>query len=145
MKTFNDAIHTVLTQLCESVGVIIPELSDDFTISSDTALKLLFKHPIHEVGQVINGAHTDFGPVTLLWYDEETTQILVRNEDDKDYKDEGDWQTIPVIEGCVLVNVADELAAKSNGGLHSTVHRVIAPPGPKRVRNGIVYFLRPYI
>jgi hypothetical protein len=34
--------------------------------------------------------------------------------------------------------------AQSQGLLRSTMHRVVAPPGAKRVRNGILYLLRPY-
>jgi len=101
----------------------------------------VFKPPIHEAGTVIHPWHTDFGLATLLWYDEVTTQVPI-------YDEKGDqteaWETVPVIEGSVLINVADELAAKSGGRLHSTVHRVVAPPGAKRVRNGIIYLLRPY-
>jgi isopenicillin N synthase-like dioxygenase len=141
MRTFNEAIQTVLAELCAGVGVSIPELSDDFSVSSDTALKLVFKPPIHDAGKVINAAHTDFGLATLLWYDEETTQVPVYDEQGRQTEV---WQTVPVVEGSVLINIADELAAKSRGGLHSTVHRVVAPPGAKRVRNGILYLLRPY-
>jgi isopenicillin N synthase-like dioxygenase len=141
MRAFHEAVQTILTELCASVGVTIPELINDFTIPSDTALKLVFKPPIHDAGKVINGAHTDFGLATLLWYDEETTQIPVYDEQGKQTDV---WQTIPVVEGSVLINVADELAARSNGRLHSTVHRVVAPPGAKRVRNGILYLMRPY-
>lgn len=141
MKIFNEAVQTVLAELCASVDIKIPELSDDPAVPSDTALKLLFKPPIYEAGEVVHPRHTDFGLATLLWYDEMTTQLPV-------YDEKGDqtesWETVPVIEGSVLFNVADELATKSGGRLHSTVHRVVSPPGAKRVRNGIVYFLRPY-
>ena len=85
--------------------------------------------------------HSDFGLVTLLWYDEVTTQLPIYDENGEQIED---WETVPVIEGSVLINVADELAARSGGRLHSTVHRVVAPPGAQRVKNGIVYFLRPY-
>ena len=141
MRTFNEAIQTVLAELCAGVGINIPELSDDFTILSDTALKLVFKPPIHDAGKVINASHTDFGLATLLWYDEETTQVPVYDEQGGQTEV---WQTVPVIEGSVLINVADELSARSRGALHSTVHPVVAPPGAKRVRNGILYLLRPY-
>lgn len=119
----------------------MPEAAGDIFTASDTALKLLYKPPIHEAGTLIHGEHTDFGLATFLWYDEETTQIPVY--DDKGKKTD-EWQTVPVIEGAILVNVADELDKRSNGRLRSTLHRVVAPPGPKRVRNGLIYFLRPY-
>ena len=141
IKTFNKAIQTVLTELCASADVKIPELSDDPTVPSDTALKLVYKPPIHEAGKVIHPWHTDFGLATLLWYDEVTTQVPIYDE--KGNQTEA-WETVPVVEGSVLINVADELAAKSGGRLHSTVHRVVAPPGDKRVRIGVIYLLRPY-
>ncbi|ROV89518.1 hypothetical protein VSDG_08493 [Cytospora chrysosperma] len=141
IKTFNDAVQTVLTELCAAVDIKIPELSDDPTVPSDTALKLVYKPPIHDAGKVIHPWHTDFGLATLLWYDEVTTQLPIY--DAKGAQTDA-WETVPVIEGSVLINVADELAVKSGGRLHSTVHRVVAPPGAKRVRNGIIYLLRPY-
>ncbi|KAH2778176.1 hypothetical protein KXV54_003130, partial [Aspergillus fumigatus] len=125
METFHGALQIVLAELCASVGITIPELSDDSTTPSDTALKFVYKFPIHEPGKVINGAHTDFGLATLLWYDEETTQVPIYDENGGRTEE---WLTIPVVGGSVLVNVADELAARSNGSLHSTVHRVVAPP-----------------
>ncbi|KID86651.1 oxidoreductase, 2OG-Fe(II) oxygenase family [Metarhizium guizhouense ARSEF 977] len=141
INSFHRAIQTVVAELCAALDIRIPELSDDAAIPSDTALKLLYKPPMHEPGHVIHPWHTDFGLATLLWYDEVTTQIPIY---DKEGKQTDDWETVPVIDGTVLINVADELAAQSGGRLHSTVHRVVAPPGPKRVRNGIIYLLRPY-
>jgi isopenicillin N synthase-like dioxygenase len=127
--------------LCAAVDTEIPELSDDPTIPSDTAIKLLFKPPIHEVGKVILPRHTDFGLLTLLWYDEVTTQLPIYDENGIETET---WEAVPVVKGSVLINIADELEARSGGRLRSTVHRVVAPPGPKRVKNGLVYFLRPY-
>lgn len=49
-----------------------------------------------------------------------------------------------MVKGAGLVNVANELAVKSAGRLHSPVHRVVALPGVKRVRNGVLYLLRSY-
>ena len=141
MKTFHDAAQTILAELCAAVDIEIPELRDDPAVPCDTALKLLFKPPIHDAGKVIHPWHTDFGLVTLLWYDEVTTQLPIYDEKGKQTEE---WETIPVMEGSVLINVADGLATASKGRLHSTVHRVVAPPGAKRVRNGIIYLLRPY-
>ena len=137
----NDAAQTVLAELCAGVDLEIPELSDDPTIPSDTALKLLFKPPVHEVGSVILKRHTDFGLITFLWYDEVTTQVPVYDGQGVETEE---WAAVPVVEGAILVNIADSLQERSGGRLHSTVHRVVAPPGPKRVKNGLAYFLRPY-
>jgi isopenicillin N synthase-like dioxygenase len=141
LKSLNDATQTILAELCGPLDIQIPELSDDPTVPSDTALKLLFKPAVHEVGQVIIGRHTDFGLLTLLWYDEVTTQLPVRDDAGVET---GAWEEVPVVEGTILVNVADGLEEKSGGRLHSTVHRVVCPPGPKRTKNGLIYLLRPY-
>lgn len=138
---FNRAIQTVIAELCAAMDINIPELSDCPTVPSDTALKLVYQPPMHEPGHVIQPWHTDFGLVTLLWYDEVMAQLPTYNKEGKQTED---WETVPVVNGTVLVNIADELAAKSGGRLRSPVHRAVAPPGPKRVWNGVVYLLRPY-
>ena len=109
---------------------------------SDTALKLVFKPTIHDAKTVINAAHTDFGFITLLWYDEVTTQLPVS---DTEGRQTGEWESILVVDGAFLINIADELAAKSTGRLYSPVHRVVALPGAKRVKNGVLYLLSAYI
>ncbi|KAH8698158.1 oxidoreductase [Phaeosphaeriaceae sp. PMI808] len=141
IQIFSHSVQTILWELCAAADIKIPELSDDPVVPSDTALKIVYKPPIHDAGKVIHPWHTDFGLITLLWYDEETTQIPTNHEKGPPTED---CETIPVIDGCVLINVADHLASKSRGIFHSTTHRVVAPPGPKRTRNGMIYLLRPY-
>ncbi|KAL9613213.1 MAG: hypothetical protein Q9167_002229 [Letrouitia subvulpina] len=140
VKIFNEAVQTVLT-LCAAVHIKIPKLSDDPAIPSDTALKLVLNPLIHEAGKVIHPWHIDVGLATLLWCDKVATQLLI-------YDEKGDqteaWETVPVIKGSVLINVADKLTAKSGERLHSTVHPVVAPPVAKRVRNEMIYLLRLY-
>lgn len=130
-----------MAELCAAVHVDIPELSDDPAIPSDTALKLVYKPPVQEPGAVVQPWHTDFGLITLMWYNEVSAQIPIYDAEGKRTED---WQGVPVVDGAVLVNIADELEAKSGGRLRSTVHRAVTPPGPKKVRNGLVYLLRPY-
>ncbi|KAI1325945.1 oxidoreductase [Xylariaceae sp. FL0255] len=142
MKLMNDVVHTQLVYLCNAVNLDIPELNDDPTHASHTALKLLYKPPVHEVGGIVIDRHTDFGMMTLLWYDEVTTHIPVYDANGKELNI---WQHVPVKEGHLLMNCSDDLEARSNGQLHSTVHRVICPPGPRRPKNGMVYLQRPYL
>lgn len=141
LETMNGVSQTILAELCAALDLSLPELSDDPTIPSDTAFKLLFKPPIHEVGQVVLPRHTDFGMITLLWYDEVTTQLPFYDENGKETDQ---WGNLPVVEGTILVNMSDSLQERSGGRLHSTVHRVVAPPGPRRPKNGLAYLLRPY-
>lgn len=86
----------------------------------------------------MNEAHTASGLATLLWYDKETTQVPVYESGQQT----GKWETIPVIDGAVLVSVADELAARSGGALRSAVRRDVA--AGKRVSHGVRYLMRPY-
>lgn len=141
MQSLNRVVQTVLSELCTAIQVDIAELSDDTTIPSDTALKLVYKPPVQEPGAIVQPRHTDFGLMTMMWYEEVTAQIPV-------YDAEGqctdDWQAVPVVKGALLVNIADQLEAKCQGRLRSTVHRAVTPPGPNRVRYGMVYLLRPY-
>jgi isopenicillin N synthase-like dioxygenase len=141
LLSLHGAIQTILTELCAAVNVDIPELSDDPSVASDTALKLVYKPPVQEAGAVVQPWHTDFGLMTLMWYNEVSAQIPIYDTDGR--KTER-WQAVPVVEGAVLVNIADELEAKSSGQLRSTLHRAVTPPGPKKLRNGMVYLLRPY-
>ncbi|OAR02272.1 hypothetical protein LLEC1_03274 [Akanthomyces lecanii] len=141
LDSLDRAIRTVLAELCSAVQVELPELSDDPTAASDTALKLVYKPPVQEPGAVVQPWHTDFGLMTMMWYEEISAQIPVYDSDGSRTED---WQAVPVVDGALLVNIADELESKSHGRLRSTVHRAVTPPGPKKVRNGLVYLLRPY-
>jgi len=141
LTTMNEIAQKIFKELLAGVEETMPELSDDPTIPSDTALKLLYKPPIHDVGQVILPRHTDFGILTLLWYDELTTQVPVY---DAEGKETDEWLDVPVVPGAILVNVSDSLQDATGGKLHSTVHRVKCPEGPKRPKNGLAYFVRPY-
>lgn len=138
IKILNDAARTILTELSAALQIDCSELSLESS-SNDTALKLMYKAPVHVPGTVIHPAHTDSGLVTLLWYDEMTTQLPV---DDGNGSHSGVWKSVRVMEGPLLVNIADELARLSAGRLKSPVHRVVAPPGEKKARNGLIYLLR---
>ncbi|TQV92500.1 hypothetical protein V2A60_007182 [Cordyceps javanica] len=141
LQSLNRVVQTVITELCNAIQVDLAELSDDPTVPSDTALKLVYKPPVQEPGAVVQPWHTDFGLMTMMWYEEVSAQIPVYDADGKRTED---WQAVPVVDGALLVNIADELEAKCHGRLRSTVHRAVTPPGPKRVRRGLVYLLRPY-
>lgn len=141
MNLFHGAMQTILAELCAALDITTLELTDDPTIPSDTALKLVHKSPLDEPGHVMQPWHTDTGLITMLWYDKVMAQIPVRDQDGKQTEEAA---AIPVRDGCVLVNIADELAAKSGGRLHSPVHRAVSPPGEVRVWDGLVYLLRPY-
>lgn len=141
IKTANEAAQLILSELCAAVGITIPELSADLKRESDTCFKLVYKPAVHNAGGVVIPWHTDFGILTFLWYDDATTQVPVYDEDGKQTER---FETVNVKDGCVLVYVSDDLATKSKGRLHPATHRVVAPPGEKRLKNGLVYMIRPY-
>ncbi|KAJ6784928.1 hypothetical protein PWT90_11178 [Aphanocladium album] len=141
MDTFNRIIQTVVVELCAALDIDFPELGDDPAISCDTGFKLVYKAPLEPPGHVMAPWHTDSGLATLLWNDKVMTQLRVGHKEGSQGED---YETVPVVNGAVLVNISDELAARSGGRLHSPVHRVVSPPGSNRVWNGAVYLFRPY-
>ncbi|KAK2733203.1 hypothetical protein FQN57_002267 [Myotisia sp. PD_48] len=72
------------------------------------------------------GAHTDFGTLTLLFQDEVGGLEVERIN--QDGKGEGGFVPAPYVKGTMVVNIGDLLMRWSNDVLHSTTHRVRAPP-----------------
>jgi hypothetical protein len=136
-----EAAQLILSELCAGVGITIPELGADLTRESDTCFKLVYKPAVHNAGGVVIPWHVDFGILTFLWYDDATTQVPIF---DKDGKQTEEFEDVGVKDGCVLVYVSQDLETKSKGRLRGATHRVVAPPGEKRLKNGLVYMIRPY-
>jgi len=87
------------------------------------------------------GAHTDYGSITILLADRVPGLQLRRG---------GEWHDVlPPADG-FLVNIGDLLAEWTNDRWHSTLHRVVPPPGvadgvddePVR-RRSIAWFQQP--
>jgi isopenicillin N synthase-like dioxygenase len=135
IKSASEAAQLILTtELCAAVGITIPELSAELTRESDTCFKLVYKPAVHNAGGVVIPWHTDFGILTFLWYDDAATQIPIY---DKDGVQTEEFENFGVKDGHILVYVSDDLATKSGGLLHTATHRVVAPPGEKRLKNGM--------
>lgn len=82
--------------------------------------------------------HTDFGSLTLLFY-QPVVALQVKSSED------GRWRYVKPCPGSITVNIADALQFWTNGFLKSSVHRVVAPP-PDQARFdrlGVMYFVRP--
>lgn len=69
-------------------------------------------------------AHTDFGTMTMLFQDS------VGGLEVEDINRKGVFIPAPYIPGTIVVNIGDLLMRWSNDRLHSTLHRVGAPPVP---------------
>ena len=90
-------------------------------------------------GQLRAGAHTDFGSLTILAFDDAPGGLQVQMPDLT-------WLDVAPREDQLLVNIGDMMARWTNDRWRSTVHRVVnppAPPGAGRRRMTAGYFLHP--
>jgi isopenicillin N synthase-like dioxygenase len=86
-------------------------------------------------GQWRIGPHTDFGTITVLDREPGLGGLQVQLLD-------GTWVDAPWVEGSVIVNCGDLLAAWSNGRWRSAPHRVLPPAdvAPDESLVSLVYF-----
>jgi isopenicillin N synthase-like dioxygenase len=90
-------------------------------------------------GQIRCGAHTDFGSLTILAFDDAPGGLEVLMPD-------GSWLAMGAGPGQLVVNLGDMMQRWTNDRWKSTVHRVVNPPADKRAvsrRMTIGYFLHP--
>ncbi|XP_015870863.1 probable 2-oxoglutarate-dependent dioxygenase At3g50210 isoform X1 [Ziziphus jujuba] len=93
-------------------------------ISSENAQEM----PKNDIGC---GAHTDYGLLTLVNQDEDTTALQVRNLS-------GEWISAPPVPGTFVCNIGDMLKIYSNGLYESTLHQVTNNAAKYRV--SVAYF-----
>jgi isopenicillin N synthase-like dioxygenase len=90
-------------------------------------------------GQLRNGAHTDFGSLTLLLTENRPGGLQIMGAD-------GAWRDVTTAPDAFVVNIGDLMAQWSNDRWRSTLHRVVNPPrdakGETR-RQSIVFFHQP--
>ncbi|QYG94035.1 isopenicillin N synthase family oxygenase [Iamia sp. SCSIO 61187] len=82
----------------------------------------------------LRGAHTDFGPFTLLHHPPGTGGLEV----DVD----GSWVAVPPIDGALVLLLGDLMAHTTGGRWRAPRHRVVAPPGDGE-RLSVVFFVFP--
>jgi isopenicillin N synthase-like dioxygenase len=90
-------------------------------------------------GQIRCGAHTDFGSLTILAFNDAPGGLEVLMPD-------GEWLAMGAGPGQLVVNLGDMMQRWTNDRWKSTVHRVVNPPVDKRGesrRQTIGYFLHP--
>ncbi len=86
-------------------------------------------------GAIRAAAHGDINTITLLLGAEEAgLQLLTR---------QGNWKSVDVPEGALVINVGDMLDRLTNSKLRSTTHRVVNPKGDaaRRARYSMPFFL----
>ena len=110
---------------------------DDFINNPISALRALHypatKNKIFEKQQRA-GAHTDYGSLTILLPQAETSglQIMKKNS----------WIDVPAIKGCFVINIGDLMELWTAGRWVSTLHRVVAKPN-QSARKSLAYFHQP--
>ena len=90
-----------------------------------------------EPGQLRAGAHTDYGSLTILLPDSNTSglEILMPS---------GQWRSVPAHPDTFVINIGDLMARWTNDRWVSTMHRVVNPNGGQAARRqSIVFFQQP--
>ena len=77
-------------------------------------------------GQLRAGAHTDYGTLTIL------RQDAVGGLEVLDHG--GNWTGVESVPGAFVINIGDLMARWTNDQWHSTLHRVVDPPGEAAAR-----------
>lgn len=88
-------------------------------------------------GQLRAGAHSDYGSLTVVLPDDKGLQV---------FNKAGQWVDVPLVEGGLVVNIADLMMQWTNDLWVSTLHRVANPPADpahNRRRQSLVFFHQP--
>ena len=86
-------------------------------------------------GQLRAGAHTDYGTLSILRFDDAPGGLEVMGPDG--------WAAVPAVPGGFVVNLGDMMARWTNDRWVSTLHRAALPPadaGRSTRRQSIVFF-----
>ena len=89
---------------------------------------------VPEEGQQRAGAHTDYGSLTILLPQPDTSglQLQIKNQ----------WIDVPAIKGTFVINIGDLMELWTGRRWKSTLHRVIAKPNQPE-RKSLVFFHQP--
>ncbi len=102
-----------------------PDFFVDPVRDGNSILRLLHYPPVPaEADGIRAGAHEDINVITLLLGAEEAGLQLMGRD--------GEWLTVAVPPGSMVVNVGDMLQRQTGGVLPSTTHRVVNPPPERR-------------
>jgi isopenicillin N synthase-like dioxygenase len=90
-------------------------------------------------GQLRAGAHSDYGSLTILRTEDQPGGLQVADG-------EGGWLDVPILPGCLIVNLGDAMQRWTNDVWVSTLHRVVNPPRAQALssrRQSLVFFHNP--
>ena len=111
-----------------------PDFFVDTVRDGNSVLRLLHYPPIGADSPSIRaGAHEDINTITLL-LGAEAAGLQLQKKD-------GDWLSVAIGPGELVVNVGDMLQRLTNGVLRSTTHRVMNPPPERR---GVARYSMPF-
>ena len=106
----------------------------EFPISALRALHYPKTTVVPEEGQQRAGAHTDYGSLTILLPQPDTSGLQL--------KIENRWIDVPAIKGTFVINIGDLMELWTGGRWKSTLHRVIAKPNQPG-RKSLAFFHQP--
>jgi isopenicillin N synthase-like dioxygenase len=114
-----------------------PYFFDKYLKCPISALRALY-YPetthVPEYGQQRAGAHTDYGSLTILLPQPETSGLQLKLN--------GKWIDVPTIKDTFVINIGDLMELWTGGRWISTLHRVVAKPNQPG-RKSLAFFHQP--
>tara|TARA_B100000242_G_scaffold195087_1_gene140794 strand:- start:1136 stop:2077 length:942 start_codon:yes stop_codon:yes gene_type:complete len=89
---------------------------------------------VPEYGQQRAGAHTDYGSLTILLPQPDTSGLQLKLN--------GKWIDVPTIKDTFVINIGDLMELWTGGRWTSTLHRVVAKPNQSE-RKSLAFFHQP--
>ena len=136
--TFAALCFTLGQEIFSAIALSL-DLPETFFIEGhrpdDQGMRLFHYFPAQDRSserQLACGEHSDHGTLSLVFQDE-AGGLEFRDS-------EGEWHSLPPVEGAVLVNAGDMMARWTGGVVRAAPHRVLSP---ERHRYSIGYFLIP--
>ncbi len=146
LRPLFERYYAVMEQLCMRMLPIFARALDlppdwfDDKVRDHTALLLFNWYPpadgVVRAGQLRRGAHTDYGAFTVVAA-EQIPGLQIRSD--------GGWVDVPMVPGGFVVNLGDLMARWTNDRWVSTLHQVVIPQGPDRLRDrmSVPFFFQP--
>jgi len=142
------AYFDAMSQLSQSLMRIfalaldLPESYFDDKIDKHISMFRVLSYPPQREKPLPNqmraGAHSDYGSLTIVLPDGPGLQVINKA---------GQWVDVPLVEGSLVVNIADLMMQWTNDEWVSTLHRVVNPPFDDAKRNtrrqSLVFFHQP--
>ncbi len=140
IMNYYNQMFKVSMHLLEAMALALGEEHDLFTdhFYPTSGIILRFNHYpscVNKIkNEIIAGAHTDYGYLTLLYQDDVGgLQIQTKAEE---------WVDVPYVEDSFVVNIGDLMQRFTNDVYKSTLHRVLLQDSSKS-RISIPYFVEP--